>query len=97
MLGQTRDDAAGEAIDKAARMLGLGYPGGPALERLASGGDPSAFQMPVAMTRDPGLDFSFSGVKTALAYRCRELGEDGVGIAARTWQPASRPPSSSSW
>ncbi len=78
VLGQTRDDAAGEAIDKAARMLGLGYPGGPALERLASGGDPSAFQMPVAMTRDPGLDFSFSGVKTALAYRCRELGEDGV-------------------
>jgi N6-L-threonylcarbamoyladenine synthase len=78
VLGQTLDDAAGEAIDKAARLLGLGYPGGPALERLAEGGDPDAFGFPVAMTRDPGLDFSFSGLKTALVYRCRELGESGV-------------------
>jgi len=78
VLGETLDDAAGEAIDKAARMLGLGYPGGPALERLAAEGDPDAFTFPVAMSRDPGLDFSFSGLKTALVYRCRELGEDGV-------------------
>ena len=79
VLGQTLDDAAGEAIDKAARMLGLGFPGGPALQRLAERGDPGAFSLPVAMTRDPGLDFSFSGLKTALVYRCRELGEEGVG------------------
>ena len=83
VLGQTLDDAAGEAIDKAARMLGLGFPGGPALERLAAEGDPGAFELPVAMTRDPGLDFSFSGLKTALVYRCRELGPDGVERAPR--------------
>jgi N6-L-threonylcarbamoyladenine synthase len=78
LLGQTLDDAAGEAFDKSARLLGLGYPGGPALEKLAADGDPEAFEMPVAMARDPGLDFSFSGLKTALVYRCRELGEGGV-------------------
>jgi N6-L-threonylcarbamoyladenine synthase len=78
VLGETLDDAAGEAIDKAARLLGLGYPGGPALERLAADGDPEAFDFPVAMTRDPGLDFSFSGLKTALVYRSRDLGEDGT-------------------
>ena len=79
LLGQTRDDAAGEAFDKSARLLGLGYPGGPALQKLAEEGDPTAFEMPVAMARDPGFDFSFSGLKTALVYRCRELGEEGVG------------------
>ncbi len=78
VLGQTLDDAAGEAFDKVARMLGLGYPGGPALQRLATEGDAGAFELPVAMTRDPGLDFSFSGLKTALVYLCRELGPDGV-------------------
>ncbi len=78
VLGQTLDDAAGEAFDKSARLLGLGYPGGPALERLAAEGDPEAFEMPVAMARDPSLNFSFSGLKTALVYRCRELGEEGV-------------------
>jgi N6-L-threonylcarbamoyladenine synthase len=78
VLGQTLDDAAGEAFDKVARLLGLGYPGGPALERLAAGGDPEAFEMPVAMARDPGLDFSFSGLKTALAYLCRDLGPERV-------------------
>lgn len=76
VLGQTLDDAAGEALDKAARMLGLGYPGGPAIELEARGGDPSAYDFPVAMTRDPGLDFSFSGLKTALAYQVRELNPD---------------------
>ncbi|MDX6603735.1 MAG: tRNA N6-adenosine threonylcarbamoyltransferase [Solirubrobacterales bacterium] len=78
VLGQTLDDAAGEAFDKSARLLGLGYPGGPALEREAEGGDPAAFEMPVAMARDPGLDFSFSGLKTALVYLCRDLGPEGV-------------------
>jgi N6-L-threonylcarbamoyladenine synthase len=78
VLGETLDDAAGEAIDKGARRLGLGFPGGPALQELARDGDPDAFPFPVAMTRDPGLDFSFSGLKTALVYRCEELGPDGV-------------------
>jgi tRNA N6-adenosine threonylcarbamoyltransferase len=77
-LGETLDDAAGEAFDKVARLLGLGYPGGPALEKLAREGDPQAFELPVAMSRDPGLDFSFSGLKTALAYLIRDLGSDGV-------------------
>ncbi len=78
VLGQTLDDAAGEAFDKVARLLGLGYPGGPAVQRLAEGGDPEAFELPIAMSRDPGLDFSFSGLKTALVYLCRDLGEGGV-------------------
>jgi N6-L-threonylcarbamoyladenine synthase len=75
VLGHTVDDAAGEAFDKGARLLGLGYPGGPALERLADDGDPDAFEFPTAK-RMPGLDFSFAGLKTALLYRIRELGED---------------------
>ncbi len=75
VLGQTLDDAAGEALDKAARLLGLGFPGGPEIERLAREGDPSVFEFPVAMAREPNLDFSFSGLKTALVYRCRELGK----------------------
>jgi N6-L-threonylcarbamoyladenine synthase len=78
LLGQTLDDAAGEAFDKAARLLDLGYPGGPLVQREAEAGDPDAFEMPVAMSRNPGLDFSFSGLKTAVLYRCRELGPDGV-------------------
>jgi N6-L-threonylcarbamoyladenine synthase len=78
VLGETLDDAAGEALDKAARLLGLGYPGGPAIERAADGGDPQAFEFPVAMTNDPRLDFSFSGLKTALLYAVRDLGEHGA-------------------
>jgi N6-L-threonylcarbamoyladenine synthase len=74
VLGQTLDDAAGEAFDKGARLLGLGYPGGPALERLAREGDPEAFAFPTA-AKVQGLDFSFAGLKTALLYRIRELGE----------------------
>jgi N6-L-threonylcarbamoyladenine synthase len=73
VLGQTLDDAAGEALDKGARLLGFGYPGGPAIERAAADGDPAAFAFPVGMTREPGLDFSFSGQKTALLYAVREL------------------------
>ncbi len=88
VLGRTLDDAAGEAFDKGARMLGLGYPGGAALERLAAGGDPEAFSFPGSRGgRSPGgrgtnrqafaqsLDFSFAGVKTALLYRLRELSQ----------------------
>ena len=71
VVGSTRDDAAGEAFDKGARLLGLGYPGGAALDRLARHGDPEAYAFPVA--RVPGLDFSFSGLKTALVYAVREL------------------------
>jgi N6-L-threonylcarbamoyladenine synthase len=74
VIGQTLDDAAGEAFDKGARLLGLGYPGGPALERLARDGDPEAFMFPTGR-RMPGLDFSFAGLKTALLYRIRDLGE----------------------
>jgi N6-L-threonylcarbamoyladenine synthase len=77
-LGATVDDAAGEALDKGARLLGLGYPGGPAIQREAESGDPGAFEFPVAMSRDPGLDFSFSGLKTALVYRVRDLGGEEV-------------------
>jgi tRNA N6-adenosine threonylcarbamoyltransferase len=71
VLGTTLDDAAGEAFDKGARLLGLGYPGGRELDRLAAEGDPHAFAFPVA--RVPGLDFSFSGLKTALLYAVRDL------------------------
>jgi N6-L-threonylcarbamoyladenine synthase len=74
VLGTTLDDAAGEAFDKGARLLGLGYPGGAAIDRLAREGDPVAHAFPVA--RVPGLDFSFSGLKTALLYAVRELSED---------------------
>ncbi|HZQ16803.1 MAG TPA: tRNA (adenosine(37)-N6)-threonylcarbamoyltransferase complex transferase subunit TsaD [Gaiellaceae bacterium] len=71
VLGTTLDDAAGEAFDKGARLLGLGYPGGRELDLLAHRGDPRAYAFPVA--RVPGLDFSFSGLKTALLYRVRDL------------------------
>ena len=72
VLGTSIDDAAGEAFDKGARLLGLGYPGGREIDRLAAEGDPEAFSFPVA--RLDGLDFSFSGVKTALLYVVRDLG-----------------------
>jgi N6-L-threonylcarbamoyladenine synthase len=68
LLGQTRDDAAGEAYDKVAKLLGLGYPGGVAIDRLSEGGDPQAFAFPRAMTSPKTLDFSFSGLKTAVRY-----------------------------
>ena len=74
-LGSTVDDAAGEAFDKGARLLGLGYPGGPAIQRAAEDGDPEAFEFPVAMS-ERGLDFSFSGLKTSLVYRVRDLGPE---------------------
>jgi N6-L-threonylcarbamoyladenine synthase len=89
-LGRTLDDAAGEAFDKGARMLGLGYPGGPALERLAESGDPQAFGFPASGSRSRGgrgatrafgrgLDFSFAGLKTSLLYKVRELSKPELG------------------
>jgi N6-L-threonylcarbamoyladenine synthase len=79
VLGQTLDDAAGEAFDKGARLLGLGYPGGPAIDRLAREGDPEAFEFPRST---PGeLDFSFSGLKTALLYAIRDLGAEAEARA----------------
>jgi len=74
VLGTTLDDAAGEAFDKGARLLGLGYPGGREIDRLARDGDPAAYDFPVA--RVPGRDFSFSGLKTALLYATRDLTAD---------------------
>jgi N6-L-threonylcarbamoyladenine synthase len=74
IIGTTLDDAAGEAFDKGARLLGLGYPGGAELDKLAQQGDSTAYDFPVA--RVPGLDFSFSGLKTALLYVVRELPAD---------------------
>jgi N6-L-threonylcarbamoyladenine synthase len=77
IVGRTLDDAAGEAFDKGARLLGLGYPGGAALERLAATGDPAAFDFPTGR-RMPGLDFSFAGLKTALLYKTKELGAEAT-------------------
>ncbi|HST55260.1 MAG TPA: tRNA (adenosine(37)-N6)-threonylcarbamoyltransferase complex transferase subunit TsaD [Solirubrobacteraceae bacterium] len=97
VLGRTLDDAAGEAFDKGARMLGLGYPGGAALERLAAAGDPQAFMFPASGRRSHGrsgragdprksfassLDFSFAGLKTSLLYRVRELSEQELRARA---------------
>jgi len=78
VLGATLDDAAGEAFDKGARLLGLGYPGGAEIDRIARAGDPGTYEFPVA--RVPGLDFSFSGVKTALLYAVRDLTADELEL-----------------
>jgi len=75
LLGETLDDAAGEAFDKVAKMLNLGYPGGPIIEELAREGDPFRFDLPIPMARDPSLNFSFSGLKTACLYKIRSIPE----------------------
>jgi N6-L-threonylcarbamoyladenine synthase len=77
LLGRTLDDAAGEAFDKAAKMLGLGYPGGPAVDRVAQSGDPGAIRFPRPYLTPGSLDFSFSGLKTSLLYRLRDLDRAG--------------------
>lgn len=84
ILGTTLDDAAGEAFDKGAKLLGLGLPGGPALAKLASGGNAASFDLPRPLTRKPGLDFSFSGLKTALviAYEKATSGDVPSGLKA---------------
>jgi N6-L-threonylcarbamoyladenine synthase len=87
LLGQTLDDAAGEAFDKVARFLDLGYPGGPAIERAAEGGDPTAFVFPRAL-RDDGLDLSFSGLKTAVLRAVRARPEASNEDVAASFQQA---------
>ena len=77
LLGQTRDDAAGEAYDKAARVLGLPYPGGPEIDRLAKDGDPHAFDFPIPLKNTKEVEFSFSGLKTALLWQVRKMEEEG--------------------
>jgi N6-L-threonylcarbamoyladenine synthase len=76
VLGETIDDAAGEAFDKSAKMLGLGYPGGPALSRLAESGNPAGFDLPRPLLRNGTLDFSFAGLKTAVRTQLMKLGDD---------------------
>jgi len=76
LLGETIDDAAGEAFDKSAKLLGLGYPGGPALSLLARQGDPEAFKLPRPLLHSGDLDFSFAGLKTAVLTQARKLGDD---------------------
>ena len=78
LLGTTLDDAVGEAFDKTAKLLGLGYPGGPALAALAEEGDEEAFALPRPMLKRPGFDFSFSGLKTAVMLEVRRTQEDGT-------------------
>ena len=75
LLGGTIDDALGEAFDKCAKMMGLGYPGGPQLEQLAKQGNPSAYGLPKPLCGQPNCNLSFSGLKTAIRYQLRELGE----------------------
>lgn len=77
-ISATRDDAAGEALDKGAKLLGIGYPGGPAIERLALGGRPDAFDFPRGLGKKGDLDFSFSGLKTSLRYRVQAMTEAAV-------------------
>ena len=75
LLGETIDDAAGEAFDKSAKLLGLGYPGGPALSKLAELGDPTAFKLPRPLLHSGNLDFSFAGLKTAVMTQAKKLGD----------------------
>jgi N6-L-threonylcarbamoyladenine synthase len=85
LLGGTRDDAAGEAFDKVAAILGLGFPGGPAVEREAAAGDPRAYRFPRTFLDDGRLEFSFSGLKTAVLYACH-----GQDVAKATPPPAGQ-------
>ena len=80
LLGQTRDDAAGEAYDKAARILGLKYPGGPEIERLARTGDPHAFDFPIPLKNTDKVEFSFSGLKTALLWQAKKFPADKIVV-----------------
>jgi N6-L-threonylcarbamoyladenine synthase len=78
LLGETLDDAAGEALDKGARMLGLGFPGGPAISKAAKNGDPARYEFPVGLKDKKNLDFSFSGLKTSLLYKLKAMDEEEV-------------------
>lgn len=88
ILGASVDDAVGEAFDKTAKLLGLGYPGGPALAALAESGTPGRFEFPRPMTDRPGLDFSFSGLKTAALVAVRDAGEADYPDIARGFEEA---------
>ncbi|HSF29962.1 MAG TPA: tRNA (adenosine(37)-N6)-threonylcarbamoyltransferase complex transferase subunit TsaD [Candidatus Tectomicrobia bacterium] len=88
LLGHTRDDAAGEAFDKVSKLLGLGYPGGPVIDRLAGQGDPQAIRFPRAYLERDSLDFSFSGVKTAVLHYVRKHAPQRVGDLAASFQQA---------
>ena len=96
ILGQTLDDAVGEAFDKVAKILDLGYPGGPKIEELAKTGDPTAFQFPRPMTNKNNFDFSFSGLKTAVYYEFKNLKQinesQKADLAASFQAPALPPP-----
>jgi N6-L-threonylcarbamoyladenine synthase len=89
LLGTTLDDAAGEAFDKTAKLLGLGYPGGPALAALAESGDEKAFDLPRPMLGRPGFDFSFSGLKTAVMHAVQAATDAGVLASRRADLAAS--------
>ena len=82
LVGQTRDDAAGEAFDKVAKLLGLGFPGGPVVQRIAERGDPAALPLPLARMSDGGADFSFSGIKTAVSLHVKRHGPLAPGEVA---------------
>jgi N6-L-threonylcarbamoyladenine synthase len=82
LLGATRDDAAGEAFDKGAKLLGLGYPGGPAIDRLAASGDPARHRFPRGLIKNSENDFSFSGLKTSLRYFLRDNYPGGAPTGA---------------
>ena len=89
ILGSTRDDAIGESFDKVARLLNLSYPGGPSIQRAAEGGDPEAFKFPRAMAAKETLDFSYSGLKTAVLYALREQKDVNVADIAASFQAAA--------
>ena len=88
LMGESRDDAAGEAFDKGARILGLSYPGGPEIEKLAKGGNPNAIQFPRAMMKKNNLEFSFSGLKTSLLYYMDEHKNANLKDVAASYQLA---------
>jgi N6-L-threonylcarbamoyladenine synthase len=88
LLGQTRDDAAGEAFDKVSKLLGLGYPGGPVIDRLARQGNPEAIRFPRAYLEKDSLDFSFSGIKTAVLHYVRQHGAEKLADIAASFQQA---------
>lgn len=82
-IGQTLDDAIGEAYDKVAKMLNLGYPGGPIIEELAKQGDREKYDLPVPMTKNPGLDFSYSGLKTSVLYLIKKITQDRQSLTKK--------------
>ncbi len=84
LIGETMDDAVGEAFDKVARLLGLGYPGGPAISKIAANGNPKRFPLPRPMLHSKNFDFSYSGLKTAVLYLLRDLREQKIEINEQT-------------